>query len=996
MELMPAPSRSSELKIARLFLGGDSEAEWENVLASWFQDACANSWRSRLPYAVLTPSRTASHFLRRRLLEKTMNFAGIHFWTPPECRAFLMRALRLPRLIAIGENLRLLLAAAAERDQSRAASSVALNPANLLRELDQLGAAGWNFREARLNPLQKIVADFEELVAASGCLFMHEADRELFRRAANAESRLAAIVILGFGAAHWPLLNFLQAAATASQRAEILLLAPRGPAAVIEMRWVGTWEESFGEAVPLSPAERKRPFAIYAEAIESGVAPVASQKIQFLLGANTREQAQAILAQIVAWLAEPDCERLGVLFPGYSALSREVSLMLDRFDLLYNDGLTHLRPGPFETEEWQAWLDVQSNPRGGSLIRFLRVCPSDVLADFSREKIEETIHRAFAETLVNDLTVISEFLLADETDSAVGEWIRNFSILPETGTFEELIAATRKIFSAYEWKDRVAALEPHIEPLSRALKEPISRRVYLAWLVEIIHSFERVRSDTGGHPYSRVHLIPYDNAAGANWTHLILTGLNEGVWPPLDREGGFVSEADLERLNGLNRRALARGRQGEGHVTTRPGRGLLVGPVEKRALARAHFYGLLETVEVKLCATSSLIDECDPERHLKPSEFLNRLYFLDRGEPISDAISEALAEKTRAWIKSAAILPSKAAPDPTTLAAARQTRTAFDARRDPTETFGRYEFAFRAGRHANLRLSCKSWEDALRSPTFVWMDYFLKIRAREDGHETPFSRTLGIWAHGWLSRIIDKPGAVVATAMPTGRQIVERVRAAAAGTRSQIEQLAAKSGRRLPPWWISVWSQALYMADSLGRSVAELTGWQNCFTELKLPERAVSLSDRAQLFLRGRIDLLLQQPAMPFAEATELIIDYKTGAAKNFKLENLYKGDGVQLALYALARAQDFEGAIEAAILRPAEPFEGPHLALEGVRSFDALWQELARMQDSGNFGIKGEIHPEFGFQNAYPLATLAIDPEVLAEKWTLSHPGFQAVEEVE
>src|SRR5438552_143730 len=169
MELMPATTRPSELKTVRLFLGDDAEAEWEDVLALWFEETCANSWRSRLPYAVLTPSRTASYFLRRRLLEKKMNFAGIRFWTPPECRAFLMHALQLPRSIAIRENLRLLLAATAERDQSPGASSVVRSPANLLRELDKLGAAGWNFREALLNPLKKIVADFEELVAASGC-----------------------------------------------------------------------------------------------------------------------------------------------------------------------------------------------------------------------------------------------------------------------------------------------------------------------------------------------------------------------------------------------------------------------------------------------------------------------------------------------------------------------------------------------------------------------------------------------------------------------------------------------------------------------------------------------------------------------------------------------------------------------------------------------------------------------------------------------------------
>src|SRR5205809_152533 len=83
-----------------------------------------------------------------------------------------------------------------------------------------------------------------------------------------------------------------------------------------------------------------------------------------------------LVAQIAVWLAEPDCKLLGVLFPGYSALSREVALMLDRLQLPYNDGIAHLRPEPFETNEWQAWLDVQSNPRGGSLIRFLRVCPS--------------------------------------------------------------------------------------------------------------------------------------------------------------------------------------------------------------------------------------------------------------------------------------------------------------------------------------------------------------------------------------------------------------------------------------------------------------------------------------------------------------------------------------------------------------------------------------------------------------------------------------------
>jgi hypothetical protein len=32
-------------------------------------------------------------------------------------------------------------------------------------------------------------------------------------------------------------------------------------------------------------------------------------------------------------------------------------------------------------------------------------------------------------------------------------------------------------------------------------------------------------------------------------------------------------------------------------------------------------------------------------------------------------------------------------------------------------------------------------------------------------------------------------------------------------------------------------------------------------------------------------------------------------------------------------------------------------------------------------------VHNEFGFARAYPLATLAVDPFLLQEKWALTHP---------
>jgi hypothetical protein len=46
-------------------------------------------------------------------------------------------------------------------------------------------------------------------------------------------------------------------------------------------------------------------------------------------------------------------------------------------------------------------------------------------------------------------------------------------------------------------------------------------------------------------------------------------------------------------------------------------------------------------------------------------------------------------------------------------------------------------------------------------------------------------------------------------------------------------------------------------------------------------------------------------------------------------------------------------------------------------------------MQESGVFGMHGALREEYGHRRDYPLATLAIDGEVLAEKWTLTHPDF-------
>ena len=51
-------------------------------------------------------------------------------------------------------------------------------------------------------------------------------------------------------------------------------------------------------------------------------------------------------------------------------------------------------------------------------------------------------------------------------------------------------------------------------------------------------------------------------------------------------------------------------------------------------------------------------------------------------------------------------------------------------------------------------------------------------------------------------------------------------------------------------------------------------------------------------------------------------------------------------------------------------------------------------MQATGIFGMKGPLRSAFTFTKDYPLATLAIDPEIIDERWEQTHPDLALEEE--
>ena len=201
------------------------------------------------------------------------------------------------------------------------------------------------------------------------------------------------------------------------------------------------------------------------------------------------------------------------------------------------------------------------------------------------------------------------------------------------------------------------------------------------------------------------------------------------------------------------------------------------------------------------------------------------------------------------------------------------------------------------------------------------------------------------------------------------------------------------------------------MAGHLGRGPGYRS---NPFTEARSDQRlgevrggveggqhGVPLTTGETLRLRGRIDLILARGAtgdgrIPGDEAW--IIDYKTGDPAALSKSNLSKGDGLQLALYGLAGRTLGAAKVAMSRIGPSLDLEKAQLDGTDLEESAELWRALASMQDRGAFGQLGALRSAYGVSAAYPLATLAVDEDVLRQKWKLTHPllPHATVEEAE
>jgi len=1008
-----------------LHTGASFHAAWETVLLPWFQAAGRVSWQQRQPTLVAVPFRSQAYAIKGLLLDRGVSLLGIRFVSPAELRELL--AARSKMRLALREHLRLLLSIAAEecmklpedpalREKRMleadflAAKSVARAPDHLLRTIDQLGAAGWDFSAVELPALREIATRFQQRLADCGFELIHTADRRALSQALASPPTFANILVTGFNGAHWPLWPLLQAAVVSSKEATVLLDDPCDVARDIDETWVGTWEEAFGEAKPISLPMNQITDSLFSEEEMRG-ASVASVDRSFVVGADTREQAEAVAQQCLDFLADPACDRVGIVFSGAGALPRLVANALARLDISHHDGVAHFLPGIFEAADWRAWLRLQESPRINSLLHFVNALSdhAELFSNLSLNAFERTLRSAYAEVLIDDLDILRRFCAQESggKKEKVAAALDSIPFLPARARFSEFLLATKAALNRLGWKSHWMEISQRTGDWVGKLDIEFSRALYLRWLGEIASTFTAAREPSGDHPYARVQLLAVPQTHGQKWSHLILAGWNEGSWPPRET-GEFARQDEIDAFNGsiqkLNRRAARQGRQGEGHTAIQENHTLYLGPAERRQIALRQFETLLESATEKITFTASLVQEDAPERLWDPSELFTRHYQRAYHSPLTQKAMSQLQVQTRSWLDEASDRKKSDAP---ALKTNEPTRVAYDARRDPNVPSGEYDFAFRSKPSAVPSLSVTEFEQLIATPALVWLKKYLGIKAADESVNL-WNSSSGKWVHDWLAAIAAGT-AKTFTRLPDSAEIERRVCAAAETKRSEVTRLCEAAGKPVPDWWSGGWRNAIFLARALADKLATITEWPWMATEWNV-EGDFEPAQSAILSLRGRIDLLLArtEPTPGSLAAQELwIVDYKTGAKKALTAgrqdadgrrpalkKKLLDGSALQLGLYALAArvlgAQRIEVSLLSPLVRPLEP----QISGSDFSSEADIFAALAKMQRTGVFGMHGPLRSAYRFMDDYPLATLAIDPDILEQRWELTHPALVRDEE--
>jgi hypothetical protein len=1005
----------------RLFFTASVEEQWQAVAGPWLRAQAASAWKSPEPTVILTPSRAEGFYLRSRLVEEGVPYLGLRFWTPSDARKFLLAEISPDFGSATLADQRLLARACAENlvdhegSDNATISSVIRDPGAFLRAYDLLLGAGWDPAREGAEYGRLLAREMQRVLKKAGVATQAGLHRHLRRKASALEEPLLAnLLVIGFNATHWPLWDLLQAVVRSSEETVLALAKPRSFAESIDQLWISSWEEITGVMVldpplPILEDEKAAPFFALVASYEQGTsAQSTTVDLTFRITPDLTSQIRAVTLQALDYLRRDSCTRLGIVFAEANALALGVADELRRLNIPLDNSIGSTSPGLFERRCWQSWLALQEEPGVPRMIDWLRACEaagvSTGMADsFSARKAANLLEHALGETLVDDLHFLA-LHLHDSSDNRHGhaaDFLHHLILLPEKAAFSRFLTLTRNALAPSGWEDHLARLQIDPPAWLRNGDQILSRRTFLEWLKEWTASQSWTSGRDGNHFYGKVHLLIYAQMTGQTWSHLILTGLNEGVWPRVFQAGAFGSRHELTELNrrarSLNRRSAAQGGQGIGHETVIADHRFCLRPLARHDLVLRDLCAALESTSHGACLAATTTEA---SRSLLPSDFFAHAYQAKTGRVLDEETFRALANATDEWCRQQGSVLSGATPSsgnslvddlplfsqPIRFA----TETAYAARRDATRPFGAYEFSYAQPPERSIQLSCKRWEEAWNHPATVWLEDVVGVMPWPEGRLS-WPRAVGTWTHRWLAAALHEWQE-----KKSGPSELPVLIWAAADREAHIE---------LYPWWEQVWSQARSIALGLGETLAPLLPDRPFLCELRLPRDlmiALPGTVHADFELNGRIDLLLLDPGAPtpepeafdFTDRTCWVIDFKTGFAQTLNAKKIGEGKGLQPLLYALAI--EALGAVSTAIsLHTVEAPLKPQIQLDSVLEISPVFRSLDILHRRGIFGMRPDADNAYGYSPSYPMATRFIPGPILEAKWAFVH-GSASVDQRE
>lgn len=912
--------------------------------------------------------------LKEKILRAGFSLLGIPILNPGGLRAFLLKKLAsVSNQVAVRENVHLFIQAIAESYPGYPiACSIARDPERFCSLYDTLLSAGWGPESFASLPVRRIALELEDLLACYELKTASSWDQYLLKKAQE-RTVCDTVLMYGFTAVHWPLYALLKAAVHASRHTKVCLL--KGEMSRAEEVWIGTWEEMLGECVEISDA-RISSFQGLVRRMEGWGAdrPTQAARVRFLVGCDRREESEAVVAQTLSFLSACEDSRVAIVVGSVSALAREVAAGLAAEHIPHHDTLGYVN-APLH-KPFMAWLCFQEDARLEPFLKYM-----DALRDAGQVSAARFKHclaaleRAFLQVGTDDVTVLMAYLLAT-ADPAVEQWASIGAVMQRSTLFSVFVEHAVKALSFLGWSEMCEWVQMQAEGLRPVLARPLSRRSFVRWLhCMAVQLAARGCNELGQHEFARVQLVTAQEAVGLSWSHLILAGLNEGEWLTEQPESPLMQEGEW---GALNAKVLKQGRQGKGHVISTAG--YLLSAQERRIYAQSLLARLLEGVRYGVAVTASLMEASNSRRPRGVSSELMRLYQAQEGSPLTQKRFTQLQRTTRAWLAGVSLRQRSV----DTLSV-EETLNAWQARRDAKQPFGPFEFAFRDPPTEEVALSCKAFEQAMKRPESVWLCEVLGVRkplnvAAKDNA----ALSLGTWVHAWL-----RVGQGNLTRnLPIWRKPVENRSKQAF---FEVQAAYKQAGRALPDWWRGQWQQALRQARLFSEILSEQKEWPFVGSEIKLPADARGrFSEAVSVPLKGRIDLLFARERLAnreqaagdaFLETPLWIIDFKTGAAQALKWERLLRGEGVQLALYALALyGFGYKNSVVSILGRDMLLY--PQLHLNDLLTFTELWEGLAVLSSSGVFGQARKPTT-----SDHPLAMLAIDADILKKKWQLTHP---------